>query len=236
MHIAHFNCPTAWKAGNEFEVRGVCAIFKVFSLYACVMNSNRRKREDKENRRGSDKDEDYHRDRRQRRREEEEEREHKKRRRDHQRSDRGRERHDESYERRQQVDSDTSDKDNRQKMSDKRRRRSVSDDDGERRSWRDKRGERKEEKDEDKDGEAGTSSEVTRKKPDPNNPLLSRTGLFMYHDYFPFSFFGPTKSKGVTTQMKALHEYFLMVVFTLLLSRVNFFAIFMFNLVREIWQ
>ena len=29
------------------------------------------------------------------------------------------------------------------------------------------------------------------------------------------------KLKGVTTQMKALHEYFLMVVFTLLLNRVH---------------
>ena len=31
-------------------------------------------------------------------------------------------------------------------------------------------------------------------------------------------------SKGVTTQMKALDEYFLMVVFTLLLNRVHVFA------------
>ena len=36
------------------------------------------------------------------------------------------------------------------------------------------------------------------------------------------------KPKGVTTQMKALTEYFLMVVFTLLLNRVHVFAIFMF--------
>ena len=41
------------------------------------------------------------------------------------------------------------------------------------------------------------------------------------------------KPKGVTTQMKALDEYFLMVVFTLLLNRVHVFAIFMFNLDRE---
>ena len=44
------------------------------------------------------------------------------------------------------------------------------------------------------------------------------------------------KSKGVTTQMKALDEYFLMAVFTLLLNRVDVFAIFMFNLDRETWQ
>ena len=37
----------------------------------------------------------------------------------------------------------------------------------------------------------------------------------------------PTKSKGVTTQMKALDEYFLMVVFTLLLDRVHVFTIFL---------
>ena len=37
------------------------------------------------------------------------------------------------------------------------------------------------------------------------------------------------KPKGVTTQMKALDEYFLMVVFTLLLNRVHVFANFMFN-------
>ena len=42
------------------------------------------------------------------------------------------------------------------------------------------------------------------------------------------------KSKGVTTQMKALDEYFLTVVFTLLLNRLHvvFLAIFMFNLNR----
>ena len=34
------------------------------------------------------------------------------------------------------------------------------------------------------------------------------------------------KSKGVTTQMKALNEHFLMVVFTLLLNRVHVFANF----------
>ena len=44
------------------------------------------------------------------------------------------------------------------------------------------------------------------------------------------------KPKGVTTQMKALDEYFLMVVFTLLLNRVHVFANFMFNLDRETWQ
>ena len=36
--------------------------------------------------------------------------------------------------------------------------------------------------------------------------------------------------------MKALHEYFLMVVFTLLLNRVRVFANVMFNLNRETWQ
>ena len=35
------------------------------------------------------------------------------------------------------------------------------------------------------------------------------------------------KPKGVTIQMKALDEYFLMVVFKLLLNRVNVFANFM---------
>ena len=44
------------------------------------------------------------------------------------------------------------------------------------------------------------------------------------------------KSKGMTTQMKDLDEYFLMVMFTLLLNRVHVFAIFMFNLDRETWQ
>ena len=43
----------------------------------------------------------------------------------------------------------------------------------------------------------------------------------------------PMKSKGVTTQMKSLDEYFLMVVFMLLLSRVHDFANFMFNFDRE---
>ena len=38
------------------------------------------------------------------------------------------------------------------------------------------------------------------------------------------------KSKGVTIQMKALDEYFLMVVFTLLLNRLHVFANFMFHL------
>ena len=41
------------------------------------------------------------------------------------------------------------------------------------------------------------------------------------------------KPKGVTTQMKALDEYFLMVVFTLLLNRVHVFAILVFNLDRD---
>ena len=41
------------------------------------------------------------------------------------------------------------------------------------------------------------------------------------------------KPKGATTQMKALDEYFLMVVFTLLLKRVHVFAKFMFNLKGE---
>ena len=36
------------------------------------------------------------------------------------------------------------------------------------------------------------------------------------------------KPKGVTTQMKALREYFLMAVFTLLLNIFLVFAIFMF--------
>ena len=36
--------------------------------------------------------------------------------------------------------------------------------------------------------------------------------------------------------MKALNEYFLMVVFTLLLSRVPVFANFMLELNREMWQ
>ena len=36
--------------------------------------------------------------------------------------------------------------------------------------------------------------------------------------------------------MKALDEYFLMVVFTLLLNRVHVFANFIFNLNRETWQ
>ena len=44
------------------------------------------------------------------------------------------------------------------------------------------------------------------------------------------------KPKGVTTQMKALDEYFLMVVFTLLLNTVHVFASFMLNLDRETWQ
>ena len=46
----------------------------------------------------------------------------------------------------------------------------------------------------------------------------------------------PTKPKGVTTQMKALDEYFLMVVFPLVLNRVHVFAKFVFNLDRKAWQ
>ena len=44
------------------------------------------------------------------------------------------------------------------------------------------------------------------------------------------------KPKGVTIQMKALDEYFLMMVFTLLHSRLHVFAIFIFNLDRETWE
>ena len=48
------------------------------------------------------------------------------------------------------------------------------------------------------------------------------------------------KPNGVTTQMKALDEYFLMVVLTLLLDRVHVFAKFVFNWTekhdRETWQ
>ena len=46
----------------------------------------------------------------------------------------------------------------------------------------------------------------------------------------------PTKSKGVTTQIKALNEHFVMVVFTLLLNTVHVFANFMINLDRKTWQ
>ena len=46
----------------------------------------------------------------------------------------------------------------------------------------------------------------------------------------------PTKAKGVTTQMKAINEYFLNVVFPLLLNTVHAFANFMFNIKRETWQ
>ena len=42
--------------------------------------------------------------------------------------------------------------------------------------------------------------------------------------------------KGVTTQIKALNEYFLMAVFTLLLNRVHDFTNFMSNLDRETCQ
>ena len=44
------------------------------------------------------------------------------------------------------------------------------------------------------------------------------------------------KPKSVTTQMKALDVYFLMVVFMFLLNKVHVFAICMLNLVRETWQ
>ena len=44
------------------------------------------------------------------------------------------------------------------------------------------------------------------------------------------------KPKGVTTQMKALDEHFLMMVFTLLVNRIHVFTIFMFNLDRQTWQ
>ena len=44
------------------------------------------------------------------------------------------------------------------------------------------------------------------------------------------------KPNGVTIQMKALNDFFLMVVFMLLLSKLYVFAIFMINLVRETWQ
>ena len=44
------------------------------------------------------------------------------------------------------------------------------------------------------------------------------------------------ESKGVTTQMKALDEYFLMVVFVLLPNRICVFAICMSNSNREKWQ
>ena len=44
------------------------------------------------------------------------------------------------------------------------------------------------------------------------------------------------KPKGVTTQMKALDEYFLMMVFTLLLNRVHVFVNFMFNMNSQTWQ
>ena len=45
-----------------------------------------------------------------------------------------------------------------------------------------------------------------------------------------------SKPKGVTAQMKALSEYFLLVVFTLLLNRLHVFANFIFNLDRETCQ
>ena len=44
------------------------------------------------------------------------------------------------------------------------------------------------------------------------------------------------KPKDVTTQMKALDEYFLVVAFTLLQNIVHDFANFMFNLNRETWH
>ena len=50
----------------------------------------------------------------------------------------------------------------------------------------------------------------------------------------PRKLLNPELSKGVTTQMKALDEYFLMVAFRLLLNRLHVFVIFMFNLNEEI--
>ena len=45
------------------------------------------------------------------------------------------------------------------------------------------------------------------------------------------------KPKGVmTTQMKALYDFFLMVVFMLLLNKLYVFEIFMFNLDKETWD
>ena len=44
------------------------------------------------------------------------------------------------------------------------------------------------------------------------------------------------KPKGATTQMKALNEYFLMVVFALLQNILHLFANFMFNVDRETQQ
>ena len=41
------------------------------------------------------------------------------------------------------------------------------------------------------------------------------------------------KFKGVTTQMKALYEYFLMVVFALLLHRVHVFLLFLCLILTE---
>ena len=38
------------------------------------------------------------------------------------------------------------------------------------------------------------------------------------------------ETKGVTTQMKALDEYLLMVVFMLFMHKLHVFVIFMFNL------
>ena len=49
----------------------------------------------------------------------------------------------------------------------------------------------------------------------------------------PRNLLNPEKSKVVTAQMKALDEFFLLVVFTLLLNGVRVFAIFMFNLKTE---
>ena len=52
----------------------------------------------------------------------------------------------------------------------------------------------------------------------------------------PTNLICPMKPKGVTTQMKALDEYFWMVVFTLLLNRVHDFANSVFHLNRATWQ
>ena len=49
----------------------------------------------------------------------------------------------------------------------------------------------------------------------------------------PRNLLNPEKPKGVTAQMKALDELFLLVVFTLLLNGVRVFGIFMFNMKAE---
>ena len=62
---------------------------------------------------------------------------------------------------------------------------------------------------------------------------LSKANLTKPRKLLKFILKCPRKPKDVTTQMKALNEYFLMVVFTLLLNRVLVCANFMFNLSRE---